>query len=190
MHIFLETERLVLRRLTEADVDKLFHLDGDPQVMRFLNGGKPTPRDQIQNEILPQFLGYYERYDGYGIWAAIEKVTGEFLGWFSFRPPEGGSPGEAELGFRLRTSAWGKGYATEGSRALIHKGFAELGVQRVIATTMTVNRASRRVMEKTGLTLVRTFHTTWPEVIEGSEHGDVEYALGKDDWERQQAAEH
>jgi len=46
--------------------------------------------------------------------------------------------------------AWGKGYATEGSRALIRKGFTELGVQRVVAEAMAVNVASRRVMEKAG----------------------------------------
>ncbi len=90
------------------------------------------------------------------------------------------------LGYRLRRSAWGKGYAKEGSRALIRKGFTELGVQRVVAETMAVNTASRRVMEKAGLTYVRTFHQEWPERIEGEEHGDVEYALTKSDWERRQ----
>ena len=58
MHIFLETERLVLRRFTEADVGNLFDLDGDPEVMRFLTGGKSTPRDVIENETLPRFLAY------------------------------------------------------------------------------------------------------------------------------------
>ena len=47
MQVFLETERLVLRRFTEADADNLFDLDGDPEVMRFLTGGKPTPREVI-----------------------------------------------------------------------------------------------------------------------------------------------
>lgn len=91
-----------------------------------------------------------------------------------------------ETGYRLRRSAWGKGFATEGSRALIQKGFTEFGVQRVVASTMTVNVASRRVMEKAGLKFVRTFQD-WPEVIEGSEEGDVEYALSKAEWEQQNA---
>ncbi|MGH3144779.1 MAG: GNAT family N-acetyltransferase [Rubrobacter sp.] len=189
MRVFLETERLVLRRFTEADVDYLFDLDGDPDVMRFLNGGKPTPREVIQAETLPRFLRSYERFEGLGVWAAVERSTGEFLGWFAFHPPEGGYPGEVELGYRLRRSAWGKGYATEGSRALIRKGFTELGVQRVVAETMTVNTASRRAMEKAGLRYVRTFHWEWPERIEGSEHGDVEHALTKADWERRYAGD-
>jgi RimJ/RimL family protein N-acetyltransferase len=188
MRVFLETERLVLRRFTKADVDNLFELDSDPDVMRFLTGGKPTPRDVIRDEILPRFLHYYERYAGFGHWAAIEKSTGEFLGWFEFRPPQGSGPEEVELGYRLRKSAWGKGYATEGSRELIRKGFTELGVRRVVASTMAVNIASRRVMEKVGLTLARTFHQSWPGPIEGAEYGEVEYALWKADWERQEGA--
>jgi RimJ/RimL family protein N-acetyltransferase len=189
MQIFLETERLVLCRFTEADVDNLFDLDSDPEVMRFLTGGKPTPREVIRNETLPRILHYYERFAGFGFWAAIEKSTGEFLGWFEFRPPEGGGPDEVELGFRLRRSAWGKGYATEGSRALIRKGFTELGVRRVVAQTMAVNTASRRVMEKAALTLVRTFHQEWQEPIEGAEQGEVEYALTKAAWEQLEASD-
>jgi RimJ/RimL family protein N-acetyltransferase len=188
MQVFLQTERLVLRRFTEADVDNLFDLDGDPEVMRFLTGGKPTPREVIRNETLPRILHYYERFVGFGFWAAIEKSTGDFLGWFEFRPPEGGGPDGVELGYRLRKSAWGKGYATEGLRALIRNGFTELGVRRVVAQTMAVNTASRRVMEKVGLTYVRTFHEEWSDPIEGAEQGEVEYALWKADWEQQEVA--
>ena len=96
----------------------------------------------------------------------------------------GRRPGEVELGYRLRKSAWGKGYATEGSRALIRKGFTEFGVQRVTAEAMAVNQASRRVMEKAGLRLVRAFHQPWPYPIDGSQFGDVEYALDKAQWQR------
>jgi RimJ/RimL family protein N-acetyltransferase len=184
VEIFLETDRLVLRRFTEADEDNLVELDGDPEVMRFLTGGKPTPRDEIRDDTLPAFLRYYQRFAGYGFWAAIEKSTGEFLGWFHFRPHEGAGLDEPELGYRLRRSAWGKGYATEGSRALIRKGFTELDVRRVVASTMAVNVASRRVMEKAGLRLVRIYYEPWPYPIEGSEEGDVEYAVTREEWEQ------
>ena len=184
MHVFLETERLVLRRFIADDVDHLVELDGDPAVMRFLTGGAPTPRAAIRDEYLPAFLRFYERGEGYGFWAAIERSTGDFLGWFHFRLTVGGGPDEAELGYRLRHAAWGKGYGTEGSRALIDKGFTELGVRRVFAQTMAVNTASRRVMEKAGLVPARTFHEDWQEPIVGAEHGGVEYALTKSEWER------
>ena len=139
MQVFLETDRLVLRRFTSSDADNLVNLDADPEVMRFVTGGVPTSREEIQNEFLPAFLDYYQRYEGYGFWAAIERTTGEFLGWFHFRPRKDSPPGEVELGYRLRKSAWGKGYATEGSRALIRMGFAEFGVRRVTAEAMAVN---------------------------------------------------
>jgi len=184
LRVFLETERLVLRRFTMADAGDLLELDGDPEVMHFITGGRTTPREEIEDDVLPAFLSYYEHGVRYGFWAAIEKSTGTFLGWFHFRPREGGDPDEAELGYRFKRSAWGKGYATEGSRALIQKGFTELGVRRVVAETMVVNVASRRVMEKAGLAYVRTFHQPWPYPIEGSEHGDVEYALRRADWEQ------
>lgn len=188
MEVFLETERLILRRFTTDDVDLVVELDSDPEVMRYLTGGRATPRPEIEHDYLPAWLGYYERSAGYGFWAAIEKESGEFLGWFHLRPAPGHPPDEPELGYRLRRAAWGKGYGTEGSRALIRKGFTELGVRRVVAETMAVNAASRRVMEKSGLTLVRGFHQEWPDKIEGGEHGDVEYALTRDDWLRQEAA--
>jgi RimJ/RimL family protein N-acetyltransferase len=142
---------------------------------------------ETRDEVLPAFLGYYNRYPGYGFWAVMEKSTGDFLGWFHLRPaPDGGRPSEPELGYRLRRSAWGKGYATEGSQALIRKAFVELGAERVYAETMAVHTASRRVMEKAGLELVRSFHQDWPDKIEGDEYGDVEYALTRAEWERAQ----
>jgi RimJ/RimL family protein N-acetyltransferase len=185
MHVFLETDRLVLRRFTTADADNLAELDADPDVMRFVSGGAPTSREEIENEILPAFLGYYQRYQEYGFWAAIERSSGDFLGWFHFRPRPGTAPEEPELGYRLRRSAWGKGFATEGSRALIRKGFTEFGVQRVTAEAAAQNVASRRVMEKAGLTLVRAFREPWPDAAGSDEVEVVEYALQKADWEQQ-----
>lgn len=180
--VFLETDRLLLRRFTPADVDLLVELDSDPEVMRYITGGRATSREEIESEVLPAFLAYYRRFAGFGFWAAIEKASGTFLGWFHFRPRDGHDPDEVELGYRLRRSAWGKGYATEASRALVEKGFAELGVRRVTAEAMAVNGASRRVMEKAGLRYVRTFHQPWPDRIEGDEQGDVEYALTREEW--------
>jgi RimJ/RimL family protein N-acetyltransferase len=133
MSIFLETARLTLRRFTEADEDDLVELHGDPEVMRYITGERPTPRAEIRDRILPTLLGYYQRSEGFGYWVAEHRATRGFLGWFLFRPrrPEP-CKGEIELGYRLRGSAWGQGYATEGSIALIRKGFTELRVERVV----------------------------------------------------------
>ncbi len=82
--IFLETERLTLRRFTQADVDLLVELDSDPEVTRFVTGGRVTPKHEVVDEVVPAFLGYYRRFEGYGFWAATEKVGGAFIGWFHF----------------------------------------------------------------------------------------------------------
>lgn len=66
---------------------------------------------------------------------------------------------------------------------MLQKGFADFGLDRIWAETMFVNRASRRVLEKAGLRYVRTFHLQWDDPIEGTEHGEVEYALTRKGWE-------
>lgn len=186
VHVFLETERISLRPFsgTEAEVDDLFALENDPDVTRFINGGKPVSRETVRTQTLPRLLHDYPCFGTRGYWAAEEKTTGKFLGWFEFRPLDERSPAVVELGYRLNKAAWGKGFATEGSRALIHKGFTDLAVERVTANTMAVNTPSRRVLEKAGLHFVRSFTGDWAEPIEGSEHGDVEYDLTRADWER------
>lgn len=179
----LETDRLLLRPFTDDDVEHLVQLDGDPAVMRFINGGHPTPRETVVERVLPRFLWYQERPHGYGFWAVEEKATGAFLGWFHLRPePDHGDPAEPELGYRLIRSAWGKGYATEGSRALIARAFETLGARRVWASAMVLNVKSQRVMVKAGMRHVRTFWGEWPERIPGDEHGGVEYAITREEW--------
>jgi RimJ/RimL family protein N-acetyltransferase len=181
-HIVLKTPRLVIRQFTEDDVDNLFNLNSDPEVMRYL--GRPVPREVLRDRVIPFHLDVYQRFDRLGTWAAESAGTGEFLGWFHFRA-EDGDITNIDLGYRLRRSAWNHGYATEGSRALITMGFTHLGVQRVFAHTMTTNTASRRVMEKCGLTYVHTVPYEGPDadVIDGAEHGEVEYALTKSEWQ-------
>lgn len=174
---YLETDRLLLRHFTENDAELLVELDSDSEVMRYLSGGVPTPPERIHREVLPRLLGQYEKWDGrFGLVAAHERAGGEFIGWFILRPKADGPTDEVELGYRLRKAAWGKGYATEGSAALLHKAFTELGVRMVWAETMFVNRGSRNVMEKLGMTHVQTY---WPDLppIEGSEHGEVRYEI-------------
>ncbi len=193
MQVYLETARLTLRQFTAADVEHLVALDSDAEVMRYLNGGVPTPRAVIEQRVLPRFLRSYAQREGYGVWAAIEKSTGDFLGWFSCQPTEGGAVGDITLGYRLRRSAWGKGYATEGARALIRKGYTELDAQRVSATTYQDNLGSRRVMEKAGMRLARAYRLTAADLAaEGDsfvpaqevwDGDDVEYALSKAEWQ-------
>jgi len=182
MIVFLETDRLLLRRFTPDDLGALYALDGDPAVIRFTNlDGKRAPYALYRDVLIPRNLAYYDKYPGYGYWVAVEKCTGEDLGWFHFRP-DYDDPDEIELGYRLRRSAWGKGYATEGSRALVRKGFEELGTVRVTATALAANRASVRVMEKSGLRHERdhVHESADPEMGEMTAHPAVKYRLDRE----------
>jgi RimJ/RimL family protein N-acetyltransferase len=180
--IFLETERLILRQFTVADADLLVELEADPLVMQWVPD-EPASRQEILDETLPAFLSYYDRFERYGFWAAVDRESGQFLGWFHFRPDPGAGPLEPELGFRLRRVAWNQGYATEGSRALIDQGFRDAGVERVTASAMAANVGSCRVLEKAGLRLVRTAPFDWPTPAPGAELGFVEFALDRAQWE-------
>jgi RimJ/RimL family protein N-acetyltransferase len=181
VHVYLTTDRMVLRRFTADDLDLIVELDSDPAVKRYIDGGLPVDRAESQ-EMLDWWLGYHERSEPYGFWVAIERASGDFLGWFHLRPDVDDAPDEPELGYRLRRSAWGRGFATEGSKALIERAFTDLAATRVHASTMTVNTGSRRVMEKAGLRFVRTFHLDWPVSIPGDEEGDVEYSITREEW--------
>ena len=143
-------------------------LHGDPEVMTFITGAGET-REVVETRSLPDLLARWT-------WLLFDGDV--FLGWASLRL-EGG---EAELGYRLIRSAWGRGYAGEAARALVDLGFHQLGLTRIWAQTMAVNTGSRRVMEKAGLRYMRTFHVEWDDPLPGSEQGEVEYALTRADW--------
>lgn len=187
MDVFLETERMLLRRFTREDLDLLIDLDSDPALMRWLSGGPPTPMEMIRDEILPRFMTYDDR--GLGYWPAFERGSGGFLGWFAMHPVEDRPPDEAEVGYRLRRPCWGQGYATEGVLALLRKGFDEHGLRLIFGTTYEHNLASRRVMEKAGMRLVRRFRLdpamssgTFQSTGEAWDGDDLEYAITRDEW--------
>ena len=115
MRIYLETERLVLREFVADDVDNLVELDSDPEVMRYITGGLPTAREEIEHDILPAWVASYARSPRLGFWAAEEKATGRFVGWFHLRPGEGHGPDEPELGYRLHRSAWARDTRRKGA---------------------------------------------------------------------------
>lgn len=193
------TERLILRRFTPADAGRLVELDSDAEVMRFLTGGKATPRELIEEDILPRFTRVDPRHPAAGFWAVHERATGAFVGWVGLTVRAGAQGPEAELGYRIRRVSWGRGYATEASRALVDRIFAEPGVTRVVATTFEANLASRRVMEKLGMRLVRRFRLSrarlaaaWTFDGAGAEPwdgDDVEYEVRRERWRLREAGQ-
>jgi RimJ/RimL family protein N-acetyltransferase len=108
-------------------------------------------------------------------------MNGDWAGWFHLRPDKFDSD-EMELGYRLKRNAWGRGLATEGSRALIQRSFDEWNYEKISARTLVENKASRRVMEKAGLQFECEF--TWPESVfsgwKEQERRGVKYSLRRD----------
>ena len=147
----METARLLLRPWRIDDLDPYARICADPEVMRYLSG--TMTRQQTQEQI-SWFMRHWEER-GFGLWAVEEKSSGEFIGFIGLLHQEDWPEGEhkTEVGWRLDRSFWGRGLATEGARASVCHGFEELGLERIISTTVPENVASRRVMEKAGMTL-------------------------------------
>lgn len=156
MKLYLQTERMILRQFEMDDVDNLVDLDSDPAVTRYINGGQSTSREFIVEKVMPRIFAYYEHLEQQGIWAVNEKTTGRFMGWFHLRPNHA-DPAETELGYRFKQQYWGQGLATEGSLALIKKGFESLNLDIIVAIADPENSASIRVMEKAGLKYLGEF---------------------------------
>lgn len=171
----LQTVRLALSPCRPSDRIDFLDLERDPEVMRFLNGGRPVDHDRDEGDgtfLMPRGTEPY-------VWTARRLTTGAFVGWFCLWPE---SETMAELGYRLRRADWGHGLASEGASALIDWGFRSNGYKRIVASTMAVNNASRRVMEKIGMNHVRTVQADWLTPIAGSEHGEVWYELVRSQW--------
>ena len=179
--IIARSARLVVRKFAPDDLTALVELHNDPVVMLYINNGQPVPAGDVREE-LTAWIDECSTSDDFGCWAMNEGATDQFIGWIHFRPGHGVGELEPELGFRLHRSFWGQGFATEASRTVIDRGFARLPIERVYAHTMSVHRASRRVMEKAGMRMVRMFTADWPVRIPGDEYGDVEYVVTRAEW--------
>jgi len=171
----LQTTRLTLSPCAPSDRSDFIALERDPEVMRFLNGGRPVDVEHID----PNATFLMPRGTEPHVWTARRTAGGGFVGWFCLWPD---SATQAELGYRLRRADWGQGLAAEGASALVDWGFKSAGYEKIVSCTMTVNHASRRVMEKIGMTHARTVAVDWPDPFPGCEHGEVWYELMRSGW--------
>ncbi len=182
----LEGERLRLEPVLEAHLNLFVTLNSDAEVMRFILGRGATVEETRQEWV--QRLG--PRTDdarGLGYWAGF-TAAGAFLGWW------GASAfcddrTRAGLGYRLMRSAWGAGYATEGARLMMDQASKATAVEPVVASTMSVNVGSRRVLEKVGMRRVDTYLGEWRDPLPGWEQGEVVYEAQKSDGRRDRAGE-
>jgi RimJ/RimL family protein N-acetyltransferase len=176
----LRTDRLLLVPLAEEHLDYEVELDSDPEVMRYLGNGTARSRAEVQRYHRDR-LAEAEQVPGLGFWVGFEGD--QFVGWWILGPAQRAEmEGQAELGYRLVRRYWRQGLASEGARELLRHGFTDLGLHRIFAETMAVNEASRATMASIGLRHVRTFHLDWDEPLPGAEHGEVEYAITREEW--------
>jgi ribosomal-protein-alanine N-acetyltransferase len=140
------TPRLRLRALRDEDLEELWSLYSDPRVGAFIG---PHTREQVEAEL--RFDIAHQAQHGWALWALEERSTRRFLGDCGLRPLEMRGP-EVELGYDLHPDAWGRGVATEAAQATVGLALGPLGIDRVIAVVKPNHAASRRVLEKAGLT--------------------------------------
>lgn len=180
----LQTKRIHLIPLSDEHLEHEVDLDADPEVMRYLGSGRARSRLEVEALHLGR-IAIAGHVPGLGFWAGF--VDGEFVGWWILEPPEGADQGlvdgQAELGYRLLRRHWRRGLASEGARELIRHGFEDLGLARIFAETMAVNAASRATMTSVGMQHVRTFLLDVDEPLPGSELGEVEYAISREQWQ-------
>jgi ribosomal-protein-alanine N-acetyltransferase len=142
----LETRRLLLREFSEEHYPHLYRTDADPDVMRYVV--PPRTPEQTRRRI-DEIRAHNCSLPGLGLRMAFDKQTYSFCGMFSLKYTDAGD--EIEIGCRLPTGQWRKGYATEGAAAMLRHGFHTVRLQRIVAFVFPDNHASARVLEKLGL---------------------------------------
>ncbi|QBA64958.1 GNAT family N-acetyltransferase [Muriicola soli] len=143
----LETDRLVLRELCPDDAEDMLRLHSHPEVQRYTGEAVITTGAGIREKIEEKMHDYITY--GYGRWATVLKDGNQFIGWsgLAYLPEFD----EIDVGYRFLPQFWGKGLATEATRAILGYAFSDLELERIVAIAMKENRASIRVMEKAGM---------------------------------------
>jgi ribosomal-protein-alanine N-acetyltransferase len=144
----LETARLLLRPFAPGDRDAIHAVYADPDVMRYVGNGPHRTLEETDAAL--RIYGEVLAREGYSFLAVCERGSGTLIGDAGLYPLGGQGP-DVELGYTLARGAWGRGYATELGRALVDYAFDELRVPRVVAQVEPGNAASRRVLEKLGM---------------------------------------
>lgn len=143
----IETERLIIRPFTDADLDRLIEMRSDPDVNKYLGGARLQNPEAIAKR-MKVYMAAYEKY-GFSASAAIWKETGETIGWGGLMPLE--DSGEIEVGYGFIKEYWGKGLGTEITRAWLDYGFGPAGLERIVAIAIPGNDGSTHIMEKVGM---------------------------------------
>ena len=152
MTVVLETERLLLRRWRDDDLDTLARWNADPRFMRHMGRGPMTREESAA--ALAHYRNHWREH-GFGILAAEDRGTGTLVGRTGVQYHRAW-PHDPEVGWAFDPGWWGRGLATEAGAACVRWAFGELGFERVVSITVEENLTSRRVMEKLGFALLTT----------------------------------
>ena len=151
MNYVLDTKRLFLRELTGDDAVSAYHLNLDPEVVRY-TGDVPFVSIEEAAEFLKNYTSY--RDYGFGRWGVFLKETEGFMGWCGLKySPE---LKEYDLGFRLMKKYWNKGYATEAGLACLKYGFNQFNIPEILGRVRPENIASVRALEKCGMNFIQS----------------------------------
>jgi RimJ/RimL family protein N-acetyltransferase len=145
----IETARLLIRPWRDEDSEPFFDINSDPEVLRFL--GPPGSRSESDTAIERQRALQAEL--GYCFWALERREDGALLGFCGLKPGVAGTPvaDDLEIGWRLGSPYWSRGYALEAASACLDWAFAALDVPRIVAITVAANRRSWGLMERLGM---------------------------------------
>ena len=145
----LETERLILRRWKEADIEPFFKITSDPEVRRYY----PNVLTINETKSLVTRIESHFVKESFGLWALELKSTGEFIGYTGLSKPtfEAHFMPCVEIGWQIARRYWGQGYAPEAANKALEDGFVRIGLDEIVSFTTVSNDKSIRVMEKLGM---------------------------------------
>lgn len=146
-----ETQRLILRKFEEKDAERMFLLDSNPEVMKYI--GVPVLTDPAESlKIIRMIQKQYEE-NGTGRLAVIEKETGLLIGWSGLKlltEEINGYKNVLDLGYRYLPESWGKGYALEAAKASLELGFHQMKAEVIYAHAHSENQGSNHILKKLG----------------------------------------
>ena len=178
--IEFDTQRLRLRQWRAADHEPFARMNADPRVMEFY----PAVLDRAASDAMAQRIQSRLAEQGWGLWAAELRATGEFIGYIGLQVPVVTLPFSpcVEIGWRLAQEFWGRGLATEGAKGALRVGFAELGLDEIVSFTAVINRRSRAVMERLGMREDKAAAFDHPSVPDGPLRAHCLYRLRRERW--------
>ncbi len=146
----LRTARLILRHWRPEDREPFSILNADPVVMEYF----PSPLSRTESDALADRIEAHFTKHRFGLWAVEIPSVSPFAGYVGLAVPsfQAHFTPCVEIGWRLARERWGKGYATEGARAVLAFGFDELKLDEIVSFTTASNLRSRRVMDRIGMT--------------------------------------